>query len=727
MSRRRAWVLLGVHVLIALHVTHWYATGRTLTPLEPSEGMEFSKAGIVNAGAAFFAIAILSTLVLGRFFCGWGCHVVALQDLCRWLLGRAGIRPRPMRSRLLLFVPAIAFFYMFLFPLVQRFSAGQSLAPTGMHFTTSQFWETFPGWFIGGMTLLICGFAVVYLLGSKGFCTYGCPYGGIFAPADRWAVGRIRVTDACEGCGHCTAVCTSNVRVHQEVRDFGMVVDPGCMKCMDCVSVCPKEALYFGFGRPAVLARPRNSATSSGPARTGRFTSWLKDHRRRIVESVIFAAGFMATSWLLFGAAYQAMPWWLWASLSLWLGAAAARRHGEYTLAEELLLGVLFLFGMGAFRGLYGAVPFLMSLGIGAILAFLGLLTLRLLWRPNVRLQQWTLRRGRKLTRAGYLFLAAISCITAVWMHAGLIQICDAFAGRRYEQSLELAPSLESAAASRVTLSADERRRVESGLRAAMLLERYGWIPSGTNEIRLTWFHLLLGNMNQAEVHLNRALVLLPKNMDLRWDAARFLIARGKPDEALAFLRTQIEKAPQQSELRVRLAQALAGLGRFSEAEDILSKAASDLPGEANIRHAHAVLLLSMGRAEPAIEKLHEALTIYPDMVPSRHLLGEVLCAMGRPAEGIEQLRHAARLSPRDAHVRVTLGAVLCEQGRLDEALRVLKEAVTLAPRDPRPLRDLANCHALRGEQHASDMCLKRAAELEQAARSSDSPDQRKP
>ena len=32
------------------------------TPFEPSEGMEFVKNGIVNAGAIFFAIALLSTL-----------------------------------------------------------------------------------------------------------------------------------------------------------------------------------------------------------------------------------------------------------------------------------------------------------------------------------------------------------------------------------------------------------------------------------------------------------------------------------------------------------------------------------------------------------------------------------------------------------------------------------------------------------------------------------------
>ena len=97
----------------------------------------------------------------------------------------------------------------------------------------------------------------VYFLGSKGFCTYACPYGGFFALADKVAPGKIRVTDACNQCGHCTAVCTSNVMVHAEVKAYGMVVDPGCMKCMDCVSVCPNDALYFGFGRPVDRRAPR--------------------------------------------------------------------------------------------------------------------------------------------------------------------------------------------------------------------------------------------------------------------------------------------------------------------------------------------------------------------------------------------------------------------------------------------------------------------------------------
>src|SRR5215471_5535464 len=93
-GRRRAIVLLLVYVVMVLHYAHWKSTGRTLSPVEPSESMRFSQSGVVNAGLLFFALSIGSTLLFGRWFCGWGCHVVALQDGSRWLLSKIGIRPR---------------------------------------------------------------------------------------------------------------------------------------------------------------------------------------------------------------------------------------------------------------------------------------------------------------------------------------------------------------------------------------------------------------------------------------------------------------------------------------------------------------------------------------------------------------------------------------------------------------------------------------------------------
>ena len=213
-----------------------------------------------------FLSAILATLIFGRFVCGWGCHIIALQDLCAWMMKKIGIRPKQFRSRLLVYVPIIVALYMFVWPTAYRLLAAPKDEPVFPQFTnhlvTTDFWETFPPVAVAIPFLFICGFMTVYFLGAKGFCTYGCPYGGFFGIADKVAPGRIRVTDACNECGHCTATCTSNVLVHSEVKQFGMVVDPGCMKCMDCISVCPNDALYFGFGKPAIAARvPRRKAT----------------------------------------------------------------------------------------------------------------------------------------------------------------------------------------------------------------------------------------------------------------------------------------------------------------------------------------------------------------------------------------------------------------------------------------------------------------------------------
>ncbi len=116
----RAAVLVLVHVLCVAHIAHYMLAGWSLSPVEPSESMYTLELGWVNAGFIFFTLAILSTLVFGRFFCGWGCHLVAMQDLCAWFMKKLGIRPRPFRSRLLLLVPVALGFYMFLWPTLRR-------------------------------------------------------------------------------------------------------------------------------------------------------------------------------------------------------------------------------------------------------------------------------------------------------------------------------------------------------------------------------------------------------------------------------------------------------------------------------------------------------------------------------------------------------------------------------------------------------------------------------
>jgi len=363
-GRRRAYVLIGVHVLIGLHVWHWLATGSSLTPLEPSEAMQTVELGKLNAGFLFFAAMILTTLVFGRWFCGWACHVVALQDLCAWLLGKLGLRPRPVRSRLLVLAPWVVAGHMFAWPIVEHLFGLRTLpAPSSWerHLTTDELWATFPGPLMGIATLVVVGFLCVWWLGAKGFCTHGCPYGAFFAVADRFAPLRIKVSDACDGCGHCTSVCSSNVRVHEEVAKHKQIVDPGCMKCMDCVSVCPKDALSVGFAapKPFVLSQQR------------------------------------------------------------------IRARADFTWPEEVLLAVVALAStQWVFRGAWfgDGIPFLMAVGLGAITAVFTLLVWRLLRRRDVTFQHSAWKVAGRFTRAGRFAMLALGAWIVFTAHTFVVQ-----------------------------------------------------------------------------------------------------------------------------------------------------------------------------------------------------------------------------------------------------------------------------------------------------------------
>ena len=150
-SKTRKWRALSLIVLTLAMIGHyiqWKITGTTVSPIEPSETMYTLQNGYVNAGFIFFTLAILATLILGRFVCGWGCHIVALQDFSTWLLNKIGLKPRPFRSRLLDFVPLIAALYMFVWPTVGRYFTKPPSDPLMPQFTnhiiTTEFWVTFP-------------------------------------------------------------------------------------------------------------------------------------------------------------------------------------------------------------------------------------------------------------------------------------------------------------------------------------------------------------------------------------------------------------------------------------------------------------------------------------------------------------------------------------------------------------------------------------------------------
>lgn len=635
-GRWRAIALLLVHVAIALHVAHWWATGSTISPLEPSEGMEFSKRGVINAGLIFFLVMIATTAIAGRFFCGWACHLIAVQDACTWLLKKLRIRPKPFRSKALMVVPMIAFVYMFLYPVFARLfllDENQHVEAwqLSQELMTEGFWDTFPAWPIAVLTLLIGGFGIVYFLGNKGFCTYMCPYGAIFGVVDRLAPFRIRVSDACEGCGHCTAACTSNVMVHAEVRDYGTVVDAGCMRCLDCVSVCPNGALSLSFGAPALWPKLREDRREDAPK----------------------------------------TPIKRWRPL----------RYSDYSLAEEALIAGLYAVFFLVFRGLYTQIPFLFALAIAGILAYLSIETLRLLRQSTYSLQSTPLKRGGKLTGRGRAFLAAMALLFAFSLHSGYVRWNEVARDDAWNTSGRI--RFEVAQGASRPLTEAERETAVSLHDSSARVDRVALVPNWRNTERLAWGALLLGDPERYELEMRRALKQSGGLASVHADYGQWLAAQGRSRETEAHLRLALEGVPGHEFASRVLGLELARAGRLGEAETVFAEALAYHPGVALLWYGLASIRNLAGRPLDAVAALEAAVELSPAYTDAWVDLAQTRYNLGQIDRSLADFRIAVDQVPEHAELRVRAAHAALEAGRAAEARAFFEEASALAPSDP--------------------------------------------
>lgn len=656
-SRRAKWragALLAVHVAVAVHVAHWMSTGRSLSPVEPSEAMKTLEQGAVNAGFVLFVLLILSTLVFGRFFCGWACHLVAYQDLCGWLLKRMGMRPKPVRSRLLVFVPLFAALYMFVWPQVVRLWHGRPAPTWVLHLTTESFWDTFPGVGVSLVTFAVCGFGAVWVLGNKGFCTYACPYGAFFYHADRFAPGKIRVTDACDGCGHCTATCTSNVRVHEEVRTHGMVVDAGCMKCLDCVDVCPKQALYFGFGKPSLVAKPL-----------------IKPKKK----------------------AY------------------------DFTWAEEIGMAAVFLWCIYVFRGLYDAIPFLLAIGMASITAATSLAVARIAYKPSVRFQRLQLRSHGTIHTTGWAAIGLALIVLGTLVH-GTLQQYHTRAGTLLhtelmaQGSLALPASAERALAhlewasdhAWVTVPRLEamvgnlQRRLGRPGEALVHLKCAATLQPKSPEVQRAYAFVLgdLKRFDEARSVLEEAARVAPNSDAVQADLAAVYLRVGRPLDAARTWQVLVKRHPRDVDMHLNIALALAQANHIQDALAPARRAVELATDNANSHHILAVILAEAGEADEALVAVQHALEIDPDLIDAHAVAARLLLGAKRFSEAHGHAETVRRARPFDASNLRIWAAACTASGVLDAEIR---KAIRASPEDDATWYAVAFLYAQRGDQ----------------------------
>lgn len=671
----RAAALIFVHVAMIAHIVQWLLSGMndgirsTLSPIEPSETMYTLEGGQINAGAIFFLSAIVTTFIFGRFVCGWGCHIIAVQDLCSHIMTKVGVRPRPFRTRLLIWTPFVLAFYMFVWPTLLRLSltgleawlpqVGITRAswpawlpgvsnPQGFtnHLIVEDFWRTFPPWWMTVPFLLAVGVFTVYFLGSKGFCTYGCPYGGFFGPVDRFSIGRIKVDDNCNQCGHCTAVCTSNVRVHQEIRDYGMIVDAGCMKTLDCVSACPNRALSFKFMRPAVFKKKVSAAAKKGKV--------------------------------------QRPPY-------------------DVSLRGEI---GIFIIGLGffmAFRGMLNHVPMLMAMGMALVSAFCVWKLGRMFALPNVRVQskQLVLRGKWTWWGRGFAFLTFLMILIAAWSGTVRTQF---LLGNYYDAKVDSVSLQQVYSPGYVP----DEKTLAMATQAITYFERggpikeggFGWAQNGERLGRLAWLHAAAGNLAKSEHYLRLAVkngnpsaqyvqalaetvsLQLPEGtapaqriIQVRDALQEVLDANPKADEArIVIAEVEAQLAGMLQTMNPQTGEPIAAA--IARRDEHLAKATQyatylvelHYPADARVTGRAIGLLVQLGKAAEIREAVAFDVGRRPKFAILRLAYAQVLYSAGEKDQAIGELRAAVELEPMNLGYREALVGLLAEMGREAEA-----------------------------------------------------------
>lgn len=210
--------------------------------------VQSSSKGIANASFVIFCHMFISSLFLGRGYCGWACPGAVCQEAI--FLARDKKVTTGNCIKWLIWVPWIGSIVLL------------AIRSGGYH-TIDFFYMTTPGLSAGNAQGLISYLVVLLLLivmpafvfGKRSFCHHLCwmaPFmiiGRKLRNHFRWASLQLRpAPDNCKHCHTCTKHCPMSLPVEEMVNRISME-NPECILCGTCVDGCKQGAITYDWDR----------------------------------------------------------------------------------------------------------------------------------------------------------------------------------------------------------------------------------------------------------------------------------------------------------------------------------------------------------------------------------------------------------------------------------------------------------------------------------------------
>jgi MauM/NapG family ferredoxin protein len=234
---------------------------RTLLQLDPLSALAVVSASWLLPAGLLLALAIVAiTVLFGRAFCGWICPVGTLHQIVAWSTRRLRSARyhetnrwrRHFRVKYLLLVAlavaacagtAVAGLLDPLSLVTRSFAAGLLPALGAVVHGDGARPRTFAGaWLTGGLFLGL-------LVANRWWCRALCPLGALLGLGARAAIFRIHVDpDLCNDCHRCVRDCQGADEPFKAHRVSE------CHVCLNCISVCPEDAITFRPFAPTAAA-----------------------------------------------------------------------------------------------------------------------------------------------------------------------------------------------------------------------------------------------------------------------------------------------------------------------------------------------------------------------------------------------------------------------------------------------------------------------------------------
>lgn len=211
-----------------------------------------------------------------------------------------------------------------------------------------------------------------------------------------------------------------------------------------------------------------------------------------------------------------------------------------------------------------------------------------------------------------------------------------------------------------------------------------------------------IGELNQAESHVGKALQFNPSNADaLRTLLARIQLRQGTVDKALATLQPLLDaKRPKASVYGVA-AEIYMRRGEVDKAEAMLVKAADADPDDVGSRIALAAVAIGKGRYQEGVDELRRLAANDARGTADLALIG-ALMRRGEHAKALEAIAQLERKQPKLPAAPLLRGQVELARGDAAAARKAFEQAQKVAPNALGVLQALAALDVKEGQGQAA-------------------------